>query len=38
MQGLALRGKEAGKHIRKHHKAYAWGGTGAVAWDVLDND
>ena len=38
MQGLALRGKEAGKHVRKHHKAYAWGGTGAMAWDILDKD
>ena len=38
MQGLALRGKEVGKHIRKHHKAYAWGGTGAAIWDILDND
>ena len=38
MQGLALRGKEVGKHIRKHHKAYGWGATGAVAWDILDRD
>ncbi|MBT3548611.1 MAG: hypothetical protein HN490_01680 [Gammaproteobacteria bacterium] len=38
IQGLAIKGKAAGKHLRKHHKAYGYGVTGAAAWDILDND
>ena len=34
----ALAVKKAGKHLRKHHKSYGWGVTGAAAWDILDKD
>ena len=31
----------AGKHLKKHRRAYGWGATGAAIWDFLpgkDND
>ena len=34
----ALAAKKVGKHLRKHHKVYSAGATGAVAWDIVDND
>ena len=38
IQGVAQKGEVAGRHIKKHRKAYGWGVTGAAAWDVLDSD
>ena len=38
IQGVAQKGEVAGRHIKKHRKAYGWGVTGAAAWDILDND
>ena len=28
----------AGKHLKKHRRAYGWGVTGAAAWDIVDRD
>jgi len=38
IQGVAQKGEVAGRHIKKHRKAYGWGVTGAAAWDILDKD
>ena len=40
-KGLFGAGKKlttAGQHLKKHRRAYGWGATGAVAWDVVDDD
>ena len=38
MRGVALHGKTAGKHVKKHQKLYTSGVGGAVIWDILDRD
>jgi hypothetical protein len=30
--------RPAGRHLKKHRRAYGWGVTGAAAWDILDRD
>ena len=34
----ALAAKKTGKHLRKHHKVYSAGVSGAAIWDILDKD
>ena len=36
--GAKQRLRPAGRHLKKHRRAYGWGVTGAAAWDILDRD
>ena len=38
ISGVKEKLKPAGRHLKKHRRAYGWGGTGAAAWDILDRD
>jgi|TARA_Y100001951_G_scaffold103912_1_gene113942 hypothetical protein len=38
LEGAGKKAAKAGAHLRKHHKAYGYGVTGAAAWDIIDKD
>ncbi len=38
LEGAGKKAAKAGAHLRKHHKAYGFGVTGAAAWDIIDKD
>jgi len=38
LSGAKEKLRPAGRHLKKHRRAYGWGVTGAAAWDILDRD
>ena len=38
LSGVKEKLRPAGRHLKKHRRAYGWGVTGAAAWDILDSD